>query len=335
MDSPPRRHHYVPAFYLAQFTIEGSRNGRLFVFDQHRLNSWLSTPDGTAHQRDFYAIDIGSDVHPATFEAKVLSELDGKSSSIVHKLLSDKEAPTGEDLNVLLNFVAVSMARIPRTRQLVDQVASHEAYEEVKALISTEEDWQHFLSLSQNESGQLSEEDARKYRQSILDGAYDITLDNTSHVQQIIELVDQSLPLLADRRWSVGFAAENTPDFVCSDVPVSLAPNSSFTDSDVMHLANNHTYVLMPLSRRAALIGSYEEWPRAFRFSESGVLSLNSLTIRESNQVFSTTENFAYQGVGGRPAGKEDLIRALKSGDYSHSTLQTSLDAYLNNRPPQ
>lgn len=51
----PRKHHYLPCFYLAGFTIAGSDCDRLYVFDQQQIKSWPSTPRNAAHERDFYA----------------------------------------------------------------------------------------------------------------------------------------------------------------------------------------------------------------------------------------------------------------------------------------
>jgi len=337
MESPPRRHHYVPAFYLAQFSLEGNRDSRLFVFDQNRLKSWSSTPDGSAHQRDFYAVDLGPDKHPATFEAKVMSEVDGKCSAVVKKVISDMRVPSDEDLGTLLNFVATSMARTPRIRRLVDQVFAHVANEYMKSLVSTDEGWEMFLALSPEARDEFSEAELRKHRQAIIDDSFDIKVDNTSdklnyntwQVQNFLEFVGRALALLAERNWVLGVGADGAPDFVCSDTPVSLAIDEDFSDSDTVHLANKRTTVLMPLSRRAALIGSYKIWPPTFTMSESGVLQLNSLTIIESTHVFSATSEFSYLGSNGQTMGKEDLVRASEGGTYKHDNLEDLLNKSL------
>ena len=339
MDYPPRRHHYVPAFYLTQFTEGGKRESRLYVFDQSQIKSWQSTPDGTGHRRDFYAVDLGPETHPATFEAKVMNDLDGTFSAVVKKITSEMKIPKGDDLVTLLNFVATTMARNPRTRRLVDQVASHVMDEQVKALVATDEGWATFLALSP-ECSHFSEEDLEKYRRAILDDEFDISVDNSSdkiqyntwQVQQLMDFVDGALPLLAERKWSLGVAAERTPDFICSDTPVSLAINEDFGDSETAHLANKRTTIFIPLSRRVALVGSYEKWPQTFQFKESGVLQLNSMTILESNQIFSATEDFSYAGSDGASMGKDDLTRALEGGIYKHDNLEVSLDVWLKSR---
>ena len=112
-------------------------------------------------------------------------------------------------------------------------------------------------------------------------------------MQKIVELVNATLPLLAERRWSLGIAAPGVPDFVCSDAPVSGAPTDRFGSGDELHLANQHTLLSMPLTRRAILLGSYEERPSMFCVNEFGVLSMNALTIAEANYIFFGEDDFA------------------------------------------
>ena len=333
MSNYPRRHHYVPAFYLAGFTLQGSRNSELFVFDCGQAKSWKSTPGKTGHQRDFYSVDLGSDVHSGTFESKVLSEVDGRCSRVIRETISSRRLPEGEDFSVLLNFVALSFVRIPRTRQLVNQVTDHVLQQKVRSLISTEEGWKYFQALSENECGQLSKDDAEQFRQSILDGKYDIELDRTSQVQWIGNLVEEALPLLAERTWSVGFVADGVPDLVCSDAPFSLVPNSSFDGTDELHLANHHMVAFLPLTRRAALLGTYEERPPTFQMNECGVLSINSSTIMEARQVFSAAEDFVYQGADRKPKHMMDLKHVQERQEGKYSSLKERLDEWLQDRP--
>ena len=49
MANRPRKHHYVPAFYLAGFTMSGSDEDRLCVFDQSQIKSWPSSPRNAGH----------------------------------------------------------------------------------------------------------------------------------------------------------------------------------------------------------------------------------------------------------------------------------------------
>ena len=46
MAGQPRKHHYVPQFYLAGFTENDSKDGQLFVLDKEQRKTWAKTPKG-------------------------------------------------------------------------------------------------------------------------------------------------------------------------------------------------------------------------------------------------------------------------------------------------
>lgn len=334
MANRARKHHYVPSFYLAGFTVSGSDEDRLHVFDQGQIKGWPSTPKNAGRARDFYAIEMGPDVDPSSFESEVLARVEGEASRVVRATVETQHLPEGRDFDVLLNFVALMAARTPRTRRLVGQVTDLVVKPSVQSLIATDEGWQRFRSYLRDariEQGD-SDAEAEEMRQFILSGEYEVDLDQTSHVQKIVELVSAMLPLLAQRHWSLGIAAPDVPDFVCSDAPVSLAPTSYFAPADEMHLANQNTVLTMPLTRRSVLLGNYEQRPSMFHVNEFGVLSMNAMTITEARYVFFGGDDFTYLGSDKKPKRKSDLEESLRirKGKYSH--LQEAVAHWFQKR---
>ena len=122
MANRPRKHHYVPAFYLAGFTASGSDEDRLNVFDQGQVKGWPATPRTAGYVNDFYVTDLGPGVDPTGFESGILAPIEGKASGVIRTAIETDRLPHGPDLNVLLNFVALMAARTPRIRGLVGQV---------------------------------------------------------------------------------------------------------------------------------------------------------------------------------------------------------------------
>jgi hypothetical protein len=53
----PRRHHFIPQFYLAGFTDSGQRDGSLWILNREDGLRWQGTPASVAHERDFYRVD--------------------------------------------------------------------------------------------------------------------------------------------------------------------------------------------------------------------------------------------------------------------------------------
>jgi len=319
MANRPKKHHYVPAFYLAGFTVAGSENGRLYVFDQSQIEKWPATPRTAGYVNDFYTVDLGPGVDPTGFESQVLARIEAEASRVIRTAIETERLPERPDFDVLLNFVALMAARTPRIRGLVSQVTDLFVKAQVQSLIATDEGWRQFRKWCLESGVQQSDEEAEQMRQFILSGEYDVDLDQTSHVQKIVELVNATLPLLAQRRWSLGIAAPGVPDFVCSDAPVSGAPTDRFGPGDEMHLANQHILLSMPLTRRAMLWGSYEERPSMFFVNEFGVLSMNSMTIAEARYIFFGGDDFAYLGSDKKLKRRADLEESLqrRKGKYT------------------
>lgn len=67
-----RKHHLIPAFYLAGFTTTGTRDGVLHVFDYERRKRYKTTPLKALRETDFYKIDLPG-VDPNEIE-RVLAE---------------------------------------------------------------------------------------------------------------------------------------------------------------------------------------------------------------------------------------------------------------------
>ncbi len=58
MKAMPRKHHYVPQFYLQGFTVDGKGDGQLWVLDQKTGRQWQSTAKSSARQTDLYRVEL-------------------------------------------------------------------------------------------------------------------------------------------------------------------------------------------------------------------------------------------------------------------------------------
>jgi hypothetical protein len=333
MNNRPRKHHYVPAFYLAGFTESGSRTDRLFVFDQGQIKSWPSTPENSAHQRDYNSIDLGPEVDPAYFESNVLAKAEGEFSRVIRESISEQALPAGADFNVLMNFVAVTMARTPRIRQLTNQVTDLLLKKIVLERVASEEGWKDFRRCCTEAGVDLADPGtADEFREFILSKQYSIDLDQTSHVKFLIDSVTKALPLLHERHWSLAFSSAGMADFVCSDAPITLIPGDGFVESDEVHLANQHTLLMLPLTRRVALFGSYQKRPTTFRISEFGLLQLNSRTINGAKHVFSPQSDFEYLGMHRQRMRRADLEGVLRKANGKYSNMVELVEQWFETK---
>ena len=236
MPNIPRKHHYVPQFYLAGFTECGTRKGRLYVLDQGKKKQWSSTVKDTAHQRDFHSVDLGPHVDPMGVE-KALAHFEGQQSAILAKILEERTLPPGEDetFDGLMSFVAFMAVRVPRIRKAIEGFIDRIMRKQSQAFLATKAGRETFRNVMEDHKATLSpakqgelerfledDPDLSKMAEFAGDDAYTIGFDQTWDVQTMLHAGIMLMPLLSQRNWSLWVAEANVPALVCSDSPVSL-----------------------------------------------------------------------------------------------------------------
>src|SRR5438309_1202017 len=118
-----RNHHFVPQGYLADFTEEGTRDGRLFVSDLVSRSVFQTKPRNVGAERDFNRIDVdGQD--PDALE-RALGEFEGRAISVIRGIQTSGELPADEEFSYVLNLMALLIVRNPRSRKNMNNARHH------------------------------------------------------------------------------------------------------------------------------------------------------------------------------------------------------------------
>jgi Protein of unknown function (DUF4238) len=208
-----KQHHYLPACYLADFTLSGEKDGVLHVLDQDNIKEWSSSPLKVARCNGFYAVDFGPNVHPNIIE-DILSRIESLVSKVIRDVVQNETLPTGEQFDWLLNFVAIQATRTPRIRSLVSTVVEKTVKDHFRDSIESSPKWHEFKKLLEEHGIKVNEEDREQYLQFVSGSDYSVTVDQTWHVQMMIEMVGELLPNLVARHWSLGIVEKNAPDLL-------------------------------------------------------------------------------------------------------------------------
>lgn len=135
--SRPKKHHYVPAGYLAQFTQRGSgRDSELFAFDLKTGEQRQSTPGNEGYKKYLYKIN-GDD--PLAIEHALATLDEDFANELLPSIVSSQELPSSQErMGSLLTFVGLQAVRTARfigamrdhddelMRGLVDMIAHEE-----------------------------------------------------------------------------------------------------------------------------------------------------------------------------------------------------------------
>lgn len=114
--STPKRHHYLPRFYLKGF----SKDNMLFVFDRELNKYRKQSPKDTAVKSYYYALKDDEGKKNLEMEA-FLSQIEGSAKPIIERL-ENGETISEEDKKILSIFVSFLMNRVPDFEESVNKM---------------------------------------------------------------------------------------------------------------------------------------------------------------------------------------------------------------------
>jgi hypothetical protein len=259
-----RRHHFVPRFLLGGFTDTSQPDGFLFVHDLkgHRRR-WRMRPTGVAHVRDFYRVEVeGAD--PGLAES-ALAKVESDAAPIIRRIIDTDELPHGDEFETLLDFVAILAARVPKRRSVVQRFLSDLARMTLDISTATPERYAAQLQRLRQESkdrNDLPDVSFEKMREFVRNDPQ-FEVDRTWSVKTMFDEAEIIRRLLPWRTWALLRAQPDAPNFIVSDNPVSILPARPEAAGPFggVGWGMPHTFVFVPLHRRAALFGSLNDLP--------------------------------------------------------------------------
>lgn len=286
-----KQHHYLPVCYLKGFSMSGQEDCQLHALDLRSLHSWTQTPRNLAREGGFYAIDVeGQDANAIE---TALSNVETHFGIMLQEIGETQALPTAEHFDWFLNFVAVQAARVPHIRRLGARMVDHFAKQQMR---------EHIDSFHGSD----------EVRRFILGEDYTVSVGQTWHVGIMLDLVDRYLPALAKRNWSLGIAADDAPDLICSDTPVSQMPFSGVDfDPKTFNIETPNTLISVPLTRRLVAFGTYEMPATVHPVNRRGIARFNTITIQMANYLFSAETNFHYLDSLNVVRERADLLQYL------------------------
>jgi len=311
--SEPRRHHYIPAAYLAGFTNSGEKEDKLFVFDQQSLRSWESSPDESAHKRDFYRLDPGENLDEFAIE-KALGEFEGIAMPVLRKIEETKSLGTGEDFNLLINFMSLMIVRTPHTRNLFIKPMKQIAKITSQMAIGNKEIYENALKKMKEDGKEIDESITQEQLLEFIESdRYDLVFNQNFLIDFMLKGIDTLLPLLARRNWSLLITQSDEDNFICSEHPVSITWTKGEEIKYPPGFGHNSTDVLFPLNKNMAVLGRFEDLPPMIEADTIQVAGTNNRTGAWGGRfVYSCEENFKWLKEGDDIGNKDDLIKFLE-----------------------
>ena len=282
--SEPRRHHYVPRCWLANFTDTGEKEGKLWVTDLSRHKQWESTPDKAGHIRDFYR--LSDPVPDPVVVEKFFSILEDQVGPLLKSIDAERRRPDTDELDGLLQFMAYQWVRVPRFRPFALQILEQITREKLAEQLRSRDTWQASLkeaAIDPDIPG-AEYEGMKRFFES---GEWNITVETDWYIHRAFKDADGILDCLRRRYWGTSFTDHGR--LIASDNPVVLDGYKG-----QMVGFKNAEFVLYPVSRHAFLTGTLDKTMRPIH-NFNYFASMNTMMLLNADaQVFSHVPDFSW-----------------------------------------
>ena len=203
-------------------------DGPLHVLDRQERRIWKSTSKRTAHERDFHAVDMGSENDRMVIEKK-LAECEGKWALVLKTALQEHVLPKDESIGDLLAFVSFMAVRVPRIRSQASDFVDRASKSQLRATFATNVGRDHFRSVikeqitslpltEQRNIRQLLDDDPNldKFAEFVQNEEYTVSYGQTWDVRTMSKMTITLLPILGQRNWAVSLLADDAPVLLLS-----------------------------------------------------------------------------------------------------------------------
>ena len=314
MTGEARNHHWVPQCYLKGFARSPSKKAQLHVIDKHARRSFLANPRNVASARDFNRISADG-VSPNYIEGRY-ADFEGKAAGALQRMWEQRQWGDSEDLNLILNLVALLAARHPRMRENVRDFHERVIKQMMHLTVATPERYEASFGRAAKDGADAPAPHVDYVAmKDFIDGEkYSIKMSTTGHVENELLLLDTILPSLGGRQWFLMRAGADSGGFVTSDHPVALIwseqRDRGFFNSPGFGMKG--TEVVFAVSHDLAIVGTFEGPAGTRDITSDEVALVNGIVVAHSDrQIYSRDDKFVYLAHDGQIRRGADLLRHL------------------------
>lgn len=244
----PKRHHYLPQFYLERFC----RDGGFSVFDRERNEFRKQTPINTALKSHYYSVEDKTGKKDTRIES-FLSELEGHAKQIVQKL-EHRENIVDDEKKELALFIAFMMNRVPDFEKAINKIESTLIQRMADTLFSDEERLKSILQERSEDTEGASDISAKELVEFHKSGNFEIVIHRNESLRMMVDVSLNTANYFRQMDWGI-FHCQDRTSFITTDNPVVLVPPSDYEQGFWgVGILTKGAQKLFPLSQTACLV---------------------------------------------------------------------------------
>ena len=214
----PKRHHYLPQFYLEGFADRGT----LCIYDRVERAYREQTPRNTAVISHYYSYEGEEGELQTEFET-ALARVEGEAKPVVEKLAIDRKPISARERQVLSLFIALLRMRVPDFEKEVGELMDTIVKKVNRIVFATEETTQATLKWIEEETGEEVDASPEDLLRFAAEEKYELTNPRARSLGLMFSLADDLARIIYELDWIVAFAGPGA-DFLTTDNPFTIVP---------------------------------------------------------------------------------------------------------------
>lgn len=244
----PKRHHYLPQFYLGGFSCDN----KLWVFDREKKEFRQQTPNNTAVKTNYYSVDVKDGGKRTDIEA-MLSQIESHAKEVIDKLHQRKDITTDEK-QILSIFMAFMMNRVPDFEKSVNKMEKHMVQLMADMMFTDEDRVQSIMDDLEKKTGEKLYISAKKLVDFHKRKQYEIIISRNESLRLMLATSMEISKYFGLMNWSI-FHAPQKKSFVTTDNPLIILPPADYKPGFYgVGIITKGARKVFPLSKAACLI---------------------------------------------------------------------------------
>ena len=251
--SEPKRHHYLPKFYLDFFCSDGL----LWVYDQKRKEYRQQTSKNTAVQNQYYSA-FGPDGKKHIKVEQFLSVIESLAKPVMVKI-NDKRDISFQDKEALAIFISFLKVRVPNFEKAINEMTEKIIKKQNEFMFSSEENTAIVLKNIEEKTGKNLDVSPKDFMEFVLSGQYDMEFSREHSLETMLSLGEDLIKFFLSMDWIFLYAQDKT-SFITSDNPFVLVPPDNYSPKGFygVGLITPGARKVIPLTQRTCLVmGDY------------------------------------------------------------------------------
>ncbi len=250
--SIPKKHHYIPQFYLKGFSMDKKH---LFVLDKladKSKNIRYQTTESIAFQNNLYTFQAKGKKKD-TLEA-AFAQMEGIAAEVIRRI-ENKEELTSQERNDLALFISFLWIRVPNSKKEFER-STKELYEKTARMsiqMTPKESLRKFFESRGEKMTDEQLDDLKDFGANEKRSIIKVAVPQNYWIKQMLTMGLEISPALEIANWEFK-VAEKQFAFVTSDNPFLLLPSGPVHPFEGLGLLTPGAKKIIPLTAKICLV---------------------------------------------------------------------------------